>query len=67
VPELSKQIGVDVQFADDCIGEQAVKKAGNLKAGEVLLLENLRFYKEETKGDEAFANKLSELARSLYE
>jgi len=62
VPELSKQIGVDVQFADDCIGEQAVKKAGNLKAGEVLLLENLRFYKEETKGDEAFANKLSELA-----
>ena len=45
IPELSKQIGVDVQFADDCIGEQAVQKADLLKAGEVLLLENLRFYK----------------------
>ncbi|NQU32217.1 MAG: phosphoglycerate kinase [Bacteroidetes bacterium] len=62
VPELSKQIGVDVQFADDCIGEQAIEKAGSLKSGEVLLLENLRFYKEETKGDEAFAQKLSKLA-----
>ena len=62
IPELSKQIGVDVQFADDCIGEQAVQKADLLKAGEVLLLENLRFYKEETKGDEAFAEKLSKLA-----
>ncbi len=62
VPELSKQLGVEVQFAGDCIGEQAVEKAKNLKAGEVLLLENLRFYKEETKGDEAFAQKLSQLA-----
>jgi len=62
VPELSKQIGADVQFADDCIGKQAVEKAKSLKAGEVLLLENLRFYKEETKGDEAFALKLSQLA-----
>ncbi len=62
IPELSKQIGVDVQFANNCIGEQAVEKAANLKAGDVLLLENLRFYKEETKGDEAFAEKLSKLA-----
>ena len=62
LPELSKQIGVDVQFADDCIGKQAIEKAQNLKAGQVLLLENLRFYKEETKGDEAFAEKLSQLA-----
>ncbi len=62
VPELSKQLGVEVQFADDCIGEQAVEKAKKLKAGEVLLLENLRFYNEETKGDEAFAQKLSQLA-----
>ena len=60
--ELSKQIGVDVQFADDCIGKQAIEKAQNLKAGQVLLLENLRFYKEETKGDETFAEKLSQLA-----
>ena len=62
LPELSKQIGVDVQFADDCIGKQAIEKAQNLVAGEVLLLENLRFYKEETKGDEAFAEKLAQLA-----
>ncbi len=62
VPELSKQLGVNVQFADDCIGDQAAEKAGNLKAGQVLLLENLRFYKEETKGDEEFAKKLASLA-----
>ena len=62
IPELSKKLGIDVQFADDCIGEQAVEKAKNLKPGEVLLLENLRFYKEETKGDEAFAEKLAGLA-----
>ncbi|MBK7434118.1 MAG: phosphoglycerate kinase [Chitinophagaceae bacterium] len=50
-----------VFFADDCIGEQAALTASMLKAGEVLLLENLRFYKEEEKGDEAFAEKLSKL------
>lgn len=50
-----------VFFANDCIGEQAVLTAGMLKPGEVLLLENLRFYKEEEKGDEAFAEKLSKL------
>ncbi|MGG9971319.1 phosphoglycerate kinase [Ferruginibacter sp. SUN002] len=52
---------VRVFFADDCIGEQAVLTANMLKPGEVLLLENLRFYKEEEKGDEAFAEKLSKL------
>ncbi|MEP7143618.1 MAG: phosphoglycerate kinase [Ferruginibacter sp.] len=52
---------VKVLFADDCIGEQAYNAAGALKPGEVLLLENLRFYKEEEKGDEAFAEKLSKL------
>ncbi len=52
---------VKVFFADDCIGEQAHLTAGMLKPGEVLLLENLRFYKEEEKGDEAFAEKLSKL------
>ena len=53
--------GVPVLFANDCIGEQAYLTAGMLKAGEVLLLENLRFYKEEEKGDEAFAQKLAKL------
>ena len=50
-----------VFFADDCVGEQAYVLANELKAGEVLLLENLRFYKEEEKGDESFAEKLSKL------
>jgi len=50
-----------VFFADDCIGEQATLTANMLRTGEVLLLENLRFYKEEEKGDEAFAEKLSKL------
>ncbi len=53
--------GTQVLFADDCIGGQAYQKAGALKPGEILLLENLRFYKEEEKGDEAFAEKLSKL------
>jgi phosphoglycerate kinase len=53
--------GKTVLFANDCIGTQATELAANLKAGEVLLLENLRFYKEEEKGDEAFAEKLSKL------
>jgi phosphoglycerate kinase len=53
--------GVPVLFADDCIGEQARLTTGMLKPGEVLLLENLRFHKEEEKGDEAFAKKLAAL------
>ena len=53
--------GIDIQFADDCIGEQATAKAAALKPGQVLLLENLRFYKEEEKGDKAFAEKLAKL------
>lgn len=61
VPHLSSVLGVDVQFADDCIGQEAKDKAANLKAGEVLLLENLRFYKEEEKGDKEFASKLAQL------
>jgi phosphoglycerate kinase len=52
---------VPVLFANDCIGEQAYMTAGMLKPGEVLLLENLRFYKEEEKGDKAFAQKLAKL------
>lgn len=54
-------LGTKVQFANDCIGEEARSKAAALKSGEVLLLENLRFYKEEEKGDVAFAEKLSKL------
>jgi phosphoglycerate kinase len=53
--------GTKVFFADDCIGEQAALTASMLAPGDVLLLENLRFYKEEEKGDEAFAKKLSQL------
>ena len=62
VKDLSEKLGTEVQFADDCIGTQAREKAADLKPGEVLLLENLRFYKEETAGDTAFAKKLSQLA-----
>jgi phosphoglycerate kinase len=57
--EVSKQLGTPVLFADDCISEEAFSKSEALKSGEVLLLENLRFYKEEEKGDEGFAQKLS--------
>ncbi len=59
VSTVSKLIGVPVDFADDCIGATAFEKSANLKPGQVLLLENLRFYKEEEKGDVAFAEKLS--------
>lgn len=61
---LKKLLGEDthVAFATDSIGDDAVKEAGDLKSGEVLLLENLRFYKEEENGDKAFAEKLAGLA-----
>ena len=59
VNTVAKNIGTDVQFADDCIGADAFAKSAALKPGQVLLLENLRFYKEEEKGDIAFAEKLS--------
>ena len=56
---LSEKLNTNVKFADDCIGDSAKNLAAGLKPGEVLLLENLRFYKEETKGDEDFAKKLA--------
>ncbi|UKT64418.1 phosphoglycerate kinase [Pedobacter mucosus] len=59
--DLSRMLDIEVKFADDCIGESAVELAKNLVPGDVLLLENLRFYKEEEKGDVAFAEKLSKL------
>jgi len=58
---LSDLLSVPVGFASDCIGEEAVSKAAQLQAGSVLVLENLRFYKEETKGDIEFARKLADL------
>jgi len=62
VKHLSELLGgTTVLFANDCIGEQAYTTANMLKPGEVLLLENLRFYKEEEKGDAKFAEKLSKL------
>lgn len=61
VSELSHKLGREVKFTPDCIGPAAVTACQNLQAGEVLLLENLRFYKEEEKGDEEFAQKLSML------
>jgi phosphoglycerate kinase len=59
---LGELLGRDVQFANDCIGDEARAKAAGLKPGEVLLLENLRFYAEEEKNDEEFAKKLAALA-----
>ena len=61
ISELEKAVGTTVQFANDCIGNEAEELAANLKEGEVLLLENLRFYKEEEKGDKEFAQKLAQL------
>jgi len=54
-------LGVEVKFVADCIGDKAEEAAANLEPGEILLLENLRFYKEETEGGEDFAKKLSKL------
>ncbi len=61
VTPLSLILGVTVKFAEDCIGSDAEQLASSLNPGEVLLLENLRFYKEEEKGDLDFAQKLAKL------
>ena len=61
IGKVSEIIGVEVKFATDCVGEIAEKAASELQMGEVLLLENLRFYAEETKGDLEFSKKLSKL------
>ena len=62
VEEVSKVLGREVKFVENCVGELAEKAASELKAGEVLLLENLRFHAEEEAGDVEFAKKLSNLA-----
>jgi phosphoglycerate kinase len=61
VAKVAEVLGVNVQFASDCRGEIATNAAKNLKPGEVLLLENLRFYTEEEAGDENFAKELASL------
>lgn len=61
VAKVAEVLGVEVNFVEDSIGEDVEKAAADLKPGEVLLLENLRFYKEEEAGDEAFAQKLAKL------
>lgn len=70
IPTLAGHLGIDIQFADDCIGEEAIEKSSALKTGEVLLLENLRFYTaenkvktpEEQEATRSFAEKLSSYA-----
>jgi len=59
---ISNLIKNKVYFASDCVGADAIEKANNLKAGEILLLENIRFYKEEEANDPIFAKKLASLA-----
>ena len=59
--EVSEIIGVQLKFASDCVGEDAENAVAGLQNGEVLLLENLRFYEEEEKGDEEFARALSKM------
>jgi phosphoglycerate kinase len=59
VAYLSEALGTKVQFADDCIGDAAFKMSAALQPGGVLLLENLRFYKQEEKGDTEFSQKLA--------
>jgi phosphoglycerate kinase len=61
VSKTEEILGQKVQFADDCIGEVAENAAKNLQPGEILLLENLRFYAEEEKGDVEFSKKLASL------
>lgn len=61
VKDLEDVLGVEVNFAQDCVGDDVEALANKLNPGEILLLENLRFYNEETKGDKDFAEKLSRL------
>lgn len=61
LPSLQEQLGQSIQFCPDVVGEKAEAQAAALKPGEVLLIENLRFHEEETKGDKAFAAGLAKL------
>ncbi len=62
VNTVSEELGVQVKFVDDCVGDNVRKAANDLQNGEVLLLENLRFHAEEKAGDDDFAKQLAELA-----
>lgn len=59
VEHTSNVLGVDIKFGGDCIGKEALEMSANLKAGEVMMLENVRYYKQETTGTESFAEILS--------
>ncbi|MFM8432147.1 MAG: phosphoglycerate kinase [Bacteroidota bacterium] len=59
VDRTSELLGAVVHFAGDCIGDESFRMSGSMKPGDVILLENLRFYKEEEKGDPAFASQLA--------
>jgi phosphoglycerate kinase len=61
IPKIEDILGVEVKFAEDCVGEEAEQKAEALQSGEILLLENLRFHEEEKQGDPQFAKQLSSL------
>ena len=61
VKETEDILGIKVKFVDECVGEKAENAASSLQPGEVLLLENLRFHKEEEAGDKGFSEKLSKL------
>lgn len=61
IPSIEKVIGVQVKFAEDAVGSEAEKAAEQLQPGQILLLENLRFHKEEEGGDKSFAEKLAKL------
>jgi phosphoglycerate kinase len=61
VGEVEKAVGATVHFSEDCFGEAAASIIAKAKPGEAVLLENLRYYKEETSGDEGFAKALAEL------
>lgn len=62
VPHLSALLSKEIHFVSDCVGTKVEETAAKLQAGDILLLENLRFYAEETKGDREFASKLAKLA-----
>ena len=64
--ELHGHLGTSVRLAPDCIGEETAELADDLKAGNVLLLENLRFHKEEEANDPAFARQLAQLGNGIY-
>ena len=62
VDKVEEILGVEVHFVTDSVGPEAMEAAGKIQAGEIILLENLRFHKEEEGGDEEFAEKLAQLA-----